>query len=106
MNTGQGSQGIDQIYGGKCLFFPGVLPAFESIADNDNVFLVLYTLLKFLHIFILFKSVLWMIKLRCEVAYLRSLSWRSLDLNLEPVFSNAPRCLYVLDVGHTFCYQC
>lgn len=41
--------------------FPGLLPAFESIADNDNVFMGFHSLQKFLHIFILFRSVLWMV---------------------------------------------
>ena len=80
-----------------------MLPAFESIADNVEVFfsfLVLYSLVKFLHVFILFKSVLWMIKLRCAVAYLGSLSWRSLDLNTERVLSNTPQCHYMIDGDH------
>ena len=82
------------------IFSPGVLPAFESIADNDNIFMVLYSLLKFLYIFILFKSVLWMIKLRCIVACLGSLSWGNLDLNLEPILRlhSAIKCLFILRV--------
>lgn len=81
------------------IFSTGVMPAFESIVDNDNISMVFYSLLKFLYIFILFKSVLWMRKLRCKVAYLRPLSWQSLHLNLEHYLLDHTVAVHVRCVG-------